>query len=158
MPFVLPSDPVSGQIASVTWGDAVRDALNYLANKPSCRVYHNATQSLTDSADTALKVSKLAKKFNYPLTCIGVPKTVDNDLAVTDCCPGFGSAAKYPAVSVREAALDVAAMAETSTKVFVYAAMGRHAGWPARAAGPAGQTPRGPPPPGWPPDPHVLRL
>src|SRR5690606_38291794 len=87
-----------------------------------------------DSADTALKVSKLAAEFaarkgDLPLTCIGVPKTVDNDLAVTDCCPGFGSAAKYTAVSVRECALDVAAMAETSTKVFVYEAMGRHAGW-----------------------------
>ena len=91
-----------------------------------------------DSADTALKVSQLAKQFDYPLTCIGVPKTVDNDLAVTDCCPGFGSAAKYTAVSVREAALDVAAMADTSTKVFVYEAMGRHAGWLAAAAGLAG--------------------
>jgi 6-phosphofructokinase 1 len=92
-----------------------------------------------DSADTALKVSQLAREFDYPLTCIGVPKTVDNDLAVTDCCPGFGSAAKYTAVSVREAALDVAAMADTSTKVFVYEAMGRHAGWLAAAAGLAGQ-------------------
>jgi ATP-dependent phosphofructokinase / diphosphate-dependent phosphofructokinase len=94
-----------------------------------------------DSADTALKVSQLAKEFDYPLTCIGVPKTVDNDLAVTDCCPGFGSAAKYTAVSVRECALDVAAMAETSTKVFVYEAMGRHAGWLAAAAGLAGSGP-----------------
>ena len=93
-----------------------------------------------DSADTANKVSKLAAEFDYPLTCIGVPKTVDNDLAVTDCCPGFGSAAKYTAVSVREAALDVAAMAETSTKVFVYEAMGRHAGWLAASAGLAGKT------------------
>ena len=94
-----------------------------------------------DSADTALKVSQLAKEFDYPLTCVGVPKTVDNDLAVTDCCPGFGSAAKYTAVSVREAALDVAAMADTSTKVFVYEAMGRHAGWLAAAAGLAGNGP-----------------
>ena len=94
-----------------------------------------------DSADTALKVSKLAAEFGYPVTCIGVPKTIDNDLAVTDCCPGFGSAAKYTAVSVREAALDVAAMSETSTKVFVYEAMGRHAGWLAAAAGLAGKGP-----------------
>jgi len=94
-----------------------------------------------DSADTALKVSRLANEFDYPLTCIGVPKTVDNDLAVTDCCPGFGSAAKYTAVSVREAALDVAAMADTSTKVFVYEAMGRHAGWLAASAGLAGNGP-----------------
>jgi len=94
-----------------------------------------------DSADTAWKVSQLAQAFDYPLHCIGVPKTIDNDLAVTDACPGFGSAAKYTAVSVREAALDVAAMAETSTKVFVYEAMGRHAGWLAAAAGLAGQNP-----------------
>ena len=94
-----------------------------------------------DSADTAWKVSQLAAEFGYPLTCIGVPKTIDNDLAVTDTCPGFGSAAKYTAVSVREAALDVQAMAETSTKVFVYEAMGRHAGWLAAAAGLAGQSP-----------------
>ncbi|HET6395475.1 MAG TPA: 6-phosphofructokinase [Pseudoxanthomonas sp.] len=94
-----------------------------------------------DSADTAWKVSQLAAEFGYPLTCIGVPKTIDNDLAVTDTCPGFGSAAKYTAVSVREAALDVQAMAETSTRVFVYEAMGRHAGWLAAAAGLAGQSP-----------------
>jgi 6-phosphofructokinase 1 len=92
-----------------------------------------------DSADTALKVSRLAAEFGYPLTCVGVPKTVDNDLALTDSCPGFGSAAKYTAVSVRECALDVAAMAETSTRVFVYEAMGRHAGWLAAAAGLAGE-------------------
>jgi 6-phosphofructokinase 1 len=94
-----------------------------------------------DSADTALKVSQLAASSGYALTCIGVPKTVDNDLAVTDCCPGFGSAAKYTAVSVLEAALDVAAMADTSTKVFVYEVMGRHAGWLAAAAGMAGNSP-----------------
>lgn len=93
-----------------------------------------------DSADTALKVSQLAASSGYELTCIGVPKTVDNDLAVTDCCPGFGSAAKYTAVSVLEAALDVAAMADTSTKVFVYEVMGRHAGWLAAAGGMAGKT------------------
>ncbi|MDQ2702711.1 MAG: 6-phosphofructokinase [Pseudomonadota bacterium] len=94
-----------------------------------------------DSADTALKLSQLAAEFDYPLTCVGVPKTIDNDLAVTDCCPGFGSAAKYTAVSVREAALDVAAMADTSTRVFVYEAMGRHAGWLAAAGGLAGKGP-----------------
>lgn len=92
-----------------------------------------------DSADTANKVSQIAREFDYPLTCIGVPKTVDNDLAVTDCCPGFGSAAKYTAVSLREAALDVASMAESSTKVFVMEVMGRHAGWLAAAAGLAGK-------------------
>lgn len=94
-----------------------------------------------DSADTALKLSQLAAASGYPLTCVGVPKTVDNDLEVTDCCPGFGSAAKYTAVSVAEAALDVAAMAETSTKVFVYEVMGRHAGWLAAAGGLAGDSP-----------------
>lgn len=94
-----------------------------------------------DSADTAHKVSQIAGQFGYELHCIGVPKTVDNDLAVTDCCPGFGSAAKYTAVSVLEASYDVAAMAETSTKVFVYEVMGRHAGWLAAAAGLAGSGP-----------------
>ncbi|MFA5683960.1 MAG: 6-phosphofructokinase [Lysobacteraceae bacterium] len=88
-----------------------------------------------DSADTALKLSHLAREFDYPLVCIGVPKTVDNDLALTDCCPGFGSVAKYTAVATMEASLDVASMAETSTKVFVLEAMGRHAGWIAAAAG-----------------------
>lgn len=94
-----------------------------------------------DSADTALKVSRLAAEYDYPLHCIAVPKTIDNDLALTDCSPGFGSAAKYTAVSVREASLDVAAMAETSTKVFIYEAMGRHAGWLAASAGLAGDGP-----------------
>ncbi len=94
-----------------------------------------------DSADTCHKVSRVAKEYGYPLQAIGVPKTVDNDLAVTDTCPGFGSAAKYTAVSLLEASFDVAAMAESSTKVFVYEAMGRHAGWLAAAAGLAGQGP-----------------
>ena len=94
-----------------------------------------------DSADTANKVSQIAASFDYPLTCIGVPKTVDNDLAVTDCCPGFGSAAKYAAVSLLEASLDVASMSESSTKVFVMEVMGRHAGWLAAAAGLAGNGP-----------------
>jgi 6-phosphofructokinase len=93
-----------------------------------------------DSADTALKLSRMAAASGYPLTCVGVPKTVDNDLVVTDTCPGFGSAAKYTAVSVAEAALDVAAMADTSTKVFVYEVMGRHAGWLAAAGGLAGNS------------------
>ena len=91
-----------------------------------------------DSADTALKLSRLGRQMHYPLTCVGVPKTVDNDLVVTDCCPGFGSVAKYTAVSVAEAALDVASMSETSTKVFIMEVMGRHAGWIAAAAGLAG--------------------
>jgi len=91
-----------------------------------------------DSADTALKLSKLGKATGYDIRCIGVPKTVDNDLAVTDCCPGFGSVAKYTAVSLRECALDVTSMMDTSTKVFVMEVMGRHAGWIAAAAGLAG--------------------
>ena len=78
--------------------------------------------------------------MNYDIRCIGVPKTVDNDLAVTDCCPGFGSVAKYIAISTREASLDVASMAETSTKVFILEVMGRHAGWIAAAAGLAGDS------------------
>src|SRR5450432_4098735 len=85
--------------------------------------------------DTAQKVSEIAVQMNYPLICVGIPKTVDNDLPLTDCCPGFGSAAKYIAISTREAALDVASMALTSTKVFVLEVMGRHAGWMAAAGG-----------------------
>jgi ATP-dependent phosphofructokinase / diphosphate-dependent phosphofructokinase len=92
-----------------------------------------------DSMDTAQKVSEIAVQMDYPIICIGIPKTVDNDLPITDCCPGFGSAAKYIAVSTREAALDVASMARTSTKVFVLEVMGRHAGWIAAAGGLAGE-------------------
>ncbi|MBK7331315.1 MAG: 6-phosphofructokinase [Betaproteobacteria bacterium] len=88
-----------------------------------------------DSADTCLKVSQIAEKLGYPLTAVHVPKTVDNDLAVTDNCPGFGSVAKYVATSMREAAFDVASMAKTSTKVFVLEVMGRHAGWITAAVG-----------------------
>ena len=86
-----------------------------------------------DSADTCLKVSQLSQALGYPLKAIHVPKTVDNDLPITDCCPGFGSVAKYVAVSMREASFDVASMAKTSTKVFVLEVMGRHAGWIAAA-------------------------
>ena len=88
-----------------------------------------------DSADTCLKVSQLSEKMGYPIQAIHVPKTVDNDLPITDNCPGFGSVAKYIAVSTREATLDVASMAKTSTKVFVLEVMGRHAGWIAAAGG-----------------------
>lgn len=95
-----------------------------------------------DSADTCYKVSQLSKKLGFPVQAIHVPKTVDNDLPITDTCPGFGSVAKYIAVSTREAALDVASMARTSTKVFVLEVMGRHAGWIAAAGGLAGKTPQ----------------
>ncbi|HEX5865907.1 MAG TPA: 6-phosphofructokinase [Casimicrobiaceae bacterium] len=88
-----------------------------------------------DSADTCLKVSQLSERTGYPLIAVHVPKTVDNDLAVTDCCPGFGSVAKYVATSMREAAFDVASMAKTSTRVFVLEVMGRHAGWITAAVG-----------------------
>jgi 6-phosphofructokinase 1 len=88
-----------------------------------------------DSQDTANKVSQLSLRMGFPIQCIGVPKTVDNDLPITDNCPGFGSVAKYVAVSIREAGLDVASMCESSTKVFVMEVMGRHAGWIAGAAG-----------------------
>ena len=94
-----------------------------------------------DSMDTAHKVSLVAKRLGYPIKCLGIPKTVDNDLPVTDTCPGFGSVAKYVAVSTREAALDVLSMAETSTKVFILEVMGRHAGWIAAAGGLAGEKP-----------------
>jgi len=88
-----------------------------------------------DSADTCLKVSQLSATLGYPVIAVHVPKTVDNDLAVTDNCPGFGSVAKYVATSMREAAFDVASMAKTSTKVFVLEVMGRHAGWITAAVG-----------------------
>jgi len=88
-----------------------------------------------DSADTSYKVSQIAERLGYPLVCVGVPKTVDNDLAVTDCCPGFGSVAKYVATSIREAGYDVASMARTSTRVFILEVMGRHAGWITAACG-----------------------
>jgi 6-phosphofructokinase 1 len=94
-----------------------------------------------DSMDTALKVSQIGVQLGYPITCIGVPKTVDNDLPHTDCCPGFGSVAKYIAVSTLEGGFDVASMARTSTKVFVLEVMGRHAGWIAAAGGLAGKKP-----------------
>jgi 6-phosphofructokinase len=88
-----------------------------------------------DSQDTAYKVSQISKELGYPITCIGIPKTIDNDLPFTDNSPGFGSVAKYVAVSIREAGMDVASMALTSTKVFVLEVMGRHAGWIAAAGG-----------------------
>lgn len=94
-----------------------------------------------DSQDTAHKVSMLSEKMGFPIQCIGIPKTVDNDLPFTDNCPGFGSVAKYVAVSILEAGFDVASMAETSTKVFVMEVMGRHAGWIAAAGGLAATEP-----------------
>ena len=103
-----------------------------------------------DSQDKANKVSQLGARLGYPLQCIGVPKTVDNDLPVTDCCPGFGSVAKYVAVSTKEAALDIESMCATSTKVFVLEVMGRHAGWIA-AAGALARDQAGDPP-------HIILL
>jgi len=88
-----------------------------------------------DSADTCFKVSQLSEKMGYPVQAIHIPKTVDNDLPITDNCPGFGSVAKYIAVSTLEASYDVRSMAKTSTKIFVIEVMGRHAGWIAAAGG-----------------------
>lgn len=98
-----------------------------------------------DSQDTANKVSQLGERMGYPIFCIGIPKTVDNDLPFTDACPGFGSVAKYIAVSTMEAGFDVASMAATSTKVFILEVMGRHAGWIAAASGLVKQNPCDPP-------------
>ena len=98
-----------------------------------------------DSADTALKISQVGRELGYPVNVIGVPKTVDNDLAITDCCPGFGSVAKYTAVSVAEASLDVESMCASSTKVFIVEVMGRHAGWIAAAGGMAARKAGEPP-------------
>ncbi len=88
-----------------------------------------------DSADTCLKISQISGTLGFPIQAVHVPKTVDNDLPITDCCPGFGSVAKYIAVSTREASFDVASMCKTSTKVFILEVMGRHAGWIAAAGG-----------------------
>ncbi|HEU4665668.1 MAG TPA: 6-phosphofructokinase [Dokdonella sp.] len=98
-----------------------------------------------DSADTSLKIAQVGRELGYPVNVIGVPKTVDNDLAVTDCCPGFGSVAKYTAVSVAEASLDVESMCASSTKVFIVEVMGRHAGWIAAAGGLAARKAGDPP-------------
>ena len=98
-----------------------------------------------DSQDTANKVTQLSLQMGHPICCIGIPKTVDNDLPITDTCPGFGSVAKYVAVSTMEAGLDVASMAESSTKIFVLEVMGRHAGWIAAASGLAKDNPLAPP-------------
>lgn len=88
-----------------------------------------------DSQDTTNKIAQISQELNFPVQCIGIPKTIDNDLPVTDCCPGFGSTAKYVAVSTLEASLDVASMAASSTKVFIMEVMGRHAGWIAASSG-----------------------
>ncbi|MEI6414239.1 MAG: 6-phosphofructokinase [Pseudomonadota bacterium] len=88
-----------------------------------------------DSADTCYKISQLSEATGFPIQAIHVPKTVDNDLPITDNCPGFGSVAKYIAVSTLEASFDVRSMAKTSTKIFVLEVMGRHAGWIAAAGG-----------------------
>ena len=98
-----------------------------------------------DSADTAYKVSQISRKMGFPVQCIGVPKTIDNDLPVTDNSPGFGSVAKYVAVSIMEASLDVESMASSSTKVFILEVMGRHAGWIAAAGGLASRAEGDPP-------------
>ena len=88
-----------------------------------------------DSQDTAYKISQISEQLDYPITCIGLPKTIDNDLAFTDNCPGFGSVAKYIATSIQEASIDLMGMCSSSTKVFILEVMGRHAGWIAASAG-----------------------
>ncbi len=98
-----------------------------------------------DSQDTTRRIAAFSRQVGYPLHCIGIPKTIDNDLPLTDSCPGFGTVAKYVAVSVRETGLDVASMCETSTQVFILEVMGRHAGWIAAAAGLAAEQPGDPP-------------
>lgn len=93
-----------------------------------------------DSADTAHKISQIGEQLGYPIQCIGIPKTIDNDLPLTDNCPGFGSVAKYVATSIREASYDLCSMSSSSTKVFIMEVMGRHAGWIAAATGLARET------------------
>ena len=99
-----------------------------------------------DSADTCLKVSQISEKMGYPIQAIHIPKTIDNDLPLTDCSPGFGSVAKYVATSIREASLDIASMCASSTKVFILEVMGRHAGWIAASGGLAAEKAGGPTP------------
>src|SRR6201996_2160972 len=103
-----------------------------------------------DSQDTAHKVSQISAELSDPIVCVGIPKTVDNDLALTDCSPGFGSAAKYVATSLREAAFDLVAMSRTSTNVFMLEVMGRHAGWTTAACALAAEEEGDPP--------HILLL
>lgn len=98
-----------------------------------------------DSQDTADKVAKISKSHGLPITCIGIPKTIDNDLPFTDNCPGFGSVAKYVAISTLEAGLDIKSMRQSSTKVFILEVMGRHAGWIAAASALAGKNADEPP-------------
>lgn len=98
-----------------------------------------------DSADTCLKVAQIAERMNYPIQAIHIPKTIDNDLPFTDCSPGFGSVAKYVAVSTKEASLDIASMAASSTKIFILEVMGRHAGWIAASGGLAAEQAGDPP-------------
>ena len=98
-----------------------------------------------DSADTCLKVSQISEAMGYPIQAIHIPKTIDNDLPLTDCSPGFGSVAKYVAVSTKEAGLDIASMSASSTKVFILEVMGRHAGWIAAASGLVADNPQQPP-------------
>ena len=98
-----------------------------------------------DSMDTASKIADFCQQRSYPVVCVGIPKTIDNDLVNTDCCPGFGSVAKYVATSIYEAGLDLASMARTSTKVFIMEVMGRNAGWITAACGLASRTPQDPP-------------
>jgi 6-phosphofructokinase 1 len=93
------------------------------------------------SMDAVLKLSQAARERGYPLVCVGVPKTVDNDLLETDCCPGFGSAAKYIATAMLEAGRDVEAMASRRGRVFVMEVMGRNAGWLAAASALAARNP-----------------
>lgn len=98
-----------------------------------------------DSADTCLKVSQISEQMGYPIQAIHIPKTIDNDLPFTDCCPGFGSVAKYVAVSTKEASLDIASMCASSTKIFILEVMGRHAGWIAASGGLAAENAGDPP-------------
>ena len=98
-----------------------------------------------DSADTCLKVSQISEQMGYPIQAIHIPKTIDNDLPLTDCSPGFGSVAKYVAVSTKEASLDIASMCASSTKIFILEVMGRHAGWIAAAGGLAAEKAGDPP-------------
>ena len=130
LPVITEDEPVYQRLIAV-----------FKAHDVTCFLYNGGG----DSQDTAHKVSIASRALGYPITCIGIPKTIDNDLPLTDTCPGYGSVAKYVAVSTMEAGLDIASMAASSTKVFILEVMGRHAGWIAAAAGLAKQKPSYPP-------------
>ena len=113
----------------------------FRAHGISCFLYNGGGGSMA----AAEKIADYCRTLNFPISCIGIPKTIDNDMEQTDNCPGYGSVAKFTATTTREAGLDVASTYTSSTKVLLMEVMGRHAGWIAAAAGLAQQEVDDPP-------------